>query len=244
LVKKKKPQPFQPQTPMQTTRLRRPRPWLVLVHTSDFAPLTDPSVFFLDTCKVGTPFYISPEIVAGQPYSFKSDVWALGCVLFELLALRLPFEHTTLPGLTKLISIGVPGVPIPRMYSTPLRLLALKLLSTSLTDRPTIDMLATNPLFAISRLRHAENEPQKKAVIQPPPPPPPPTLSFDALEQKRCELESLFGTAVLCQAKTAFQHSRNTMLSAELGRLIAAEQVPVLAEFFAQEEQTFGIQAL
>ncbi len=184
--------------------------------------------------KIGTPFYISPEIVCGQPYSFKSDVWALGCVLFELLALRLPFEHTTLPGLTKLISIGVPGVPIPRMYSTPLRLLALKLLSTSIADRPTMESLVANPLFTTPQASHQKHEPQEFPVQSSTPPPLP--LSFDALEQKRCELESLFGTVVLCQAKTAFQNSPNT---AELRRLVGADQIALLVDFFAQEERTF-----
>jgi len=41
---------------------------------------------------VGTPYYLSPEIVSGQPYGASSDTWALGVCLYELLALRRPFE--------------------------------------------------------------------------------------------------------------------------------------------------------
>lgn len=41
---------------------------------------------------LGTPFYLSPEVVLGQKYDYKSDIWMLGCVLFELLTLRKPFE--------------------------------------------------------------------------------------------------------------------------------------------------------
>ena len=37
---------------------------------------------------IGTPYYMSPELFRNQPYSFKSDIWSLGCVLFELVALR------------------------------------------------------------------------------------------------------------------------------------------------------------
>lgn len=40
---------------------------------------------------VGTPFYMSPELLRSQPYSFSSDVWALGVIAFELLALHRPF---------------------------------------------------------------------------------------------------------------------------------------------------------
>jgi len=36
---------------------------------------------------VGTPYYLSPEIIRGDPYSFKSDVWALGVLLYEMCAL-------------------------------------------------------------------------------------------------------------------------------------------------------------
>jgi len=41
---------------------------------------------------VGTPFYLSPEIVRGEPYGPASDAWALGVCLYELASLRRPFE--------------------------------------------------------------------------------------------------------------------------------------------------------
>ena len=40
---------------------------------------------------VGTPYYMSPELVEGQPYNVKSDVWAAGCLLYELMTLKHPF---------------------------------------------------------------------------------------------------------------------------------------------------------
>ena len=45
--------------------------------------------------KVGTPYYVAPEIVRGDVYGFASDVWSLGCLLYELAALRSPFEMTS-----------------------------------------------------------------------------------------------------------------------------------------------------
>jgi len=45
---------------------------------------------------VGTPYYLSPEIIEGRPYSFKSDIWSLGVMLYELCALRPPFEGSSM----------------------------------------------------------------------------------------------------------------------------------------------------
>lgn len=46
---------------------------------------------------VGTPFYMSPEVItSSEGYSFKSDVWSLGCVLYELAALSSPFASSRL----------------------------------------------------------------------------------------------------------------------------------------------------
>ncbi|CAE8603735.1 unnamed protein product, partial [Polarella glacialis] len=56
----------------------------------------------LVTTMVGTPCYLSPEVCKGKPYSYKSDIWSLGCVLFEMMALRPPFG--TAPNLEALVT--------------------------------------------------------------------------------------------------------------------------------------------
>ena len=48
-----------------------------------------PPAWLLRRC--GTPYYLSPEILGGQPYGKPADVWALGVVLYELLTLQRPF---------------------------------------------------------------------------------------------------------------------------------------------------------
>lgn len=41
----------------------------------------------------GSPIYMAPEILSDQKYSFESDIWALGCILYELCMLRNPFAY-------------------------------------------------------------------------------------------------------------------------------------------------------
>ncbi len=41
---------------------------------------------------IGTPYYMSPEIFNHEPYNHTSDIWALGCVAYELLTLKHAFD--------------------------------------------------------------------------------------------------------------------------------------------------------
>lgn len=54
---------------------------------------------FLATSVVGTPYSMSPEICENKPYSYESDIWALGCVLYEMCALKDAFRASNLLGL-------------------------------------------------------------------------------------------------------------------------------------------------
>ena len=48
---------------------------------------------------VGTPYYMSPEVCENKPYSYASDIWALGCVLYETCTLEHAFKASNLLGL-------------------------------------------------------------------------------------------------------------------------------------------------
>ena len=60
--------------------------------------------------KVGTPLYMSPEVLSGKGYDWKSDVWSIGCIAYELAQLRSPFtaedEKLSLYELFQVICIG------------------------------------------------------------------------------------------------------------------------------------------
>lgn len=71
---------------------------------------------------VGTPQYLSPEMCDNKPYGKKSDVWALGCILYELCSLRKAFDGGT-GGISGIIIKIMRGVydPVPTGYSDELR---------------------------------------------------------------------------------------------------------------------------
>lgn len=89
--------------------------------------------------KVGTPLYMSPEVLRGDGYDFKSDVWSLGCLLYELAMLKSPFrsEGLNLYSLFQKIASGE-YQPLPDNYSEQLRSLAYSMISTNSEDRPEL----------------------------------------------------------------------------------------------------------
>lgn len=65
---------------------------------------------------VGTPYYLSPELCEEKPYNNKSDIWSLGCILYELCTMKHPFDAKTQGGLFLKI-IKEAYEPIPDFYS-------------------------------------------------------------------------------------------------------------------------------
>ncbi|KAM9346926.1 serine/threonine-protein kinase Nek5 [Symphorus nematophorus] len=97
------------------------------------------------TC-VGTPYYLSPEICENRPYNNKTDIWSLGCVLYELCTLRHPFEGSSLRQLVSKICRGRYN-PVPTRYSYDLRLLLTQLFKVNPRDRPSVNSVLKRPLL-------------------------------------------------------------------------------------------------
>lgn len=95
------------------------------------------------TC-CGTPFYLSPEVCQDMPYSSKADIWALGCLLFEMCALRHAFEAANLVSLSYKIMKTEYG-EVPSQYSSSLATLIKQLLTKSPDDRPSAGTLLNHP---------------------------------------------------------------------------------------------------
>ncbi|KFG58701.1 NEK kinase [Toxoplasma gondii RUB] len=85
---------------------------------------------------IGTPYYLSPEICRGQSYSLPSDIWSLGCILYELASFTVPFHSNDLKGLVDAIS-ELPVPAVPSVYSDDLRQLCNDMLNRDPSKRPT-----------------------------------------------------------------------------------------------------------
>ncbi|MEZ4402021.1 MAG: serine/threonine-protein kinase [Kofleriaceae bacterium] len=92
----------------------------------------------------GTPAYMSPEQARAAPLTAASDVYALGCVLFELVADRPPFEGTPALVMSKHVYTAAPTLPaIVPGVSPAVALLVSRMLQKAPSDRPSMVEIAT-----------------------------------------------------------------------------------------------------
>ena len=76
----------------------------------------------LNYTQTGTPYYASPEVWKDEPYDNKSDMWSLGCVIYEMCALKPPFQANNMNDLFKKLIKGN-YKRIPEHYSNELCLI-------------------------------------------------------------------------------------------------------------------------
>lgn len=88
----------------------------------------------------GTPYYFSPELCLNKPYNNKSDVWALGCVLYEMTTLNHAFDGSNMKALVQKILKGV-YPPIHAMYSSSLSRLISAMLQIDPHKRPNVSQV-------------------------------------------------------------------------------------------------------
>ncbi|KAI8802624.1 kinase-like domain-containing protein [Cladochytrium replicatum] len=114
--------------------------------------IENPHTEFANTY-VGTPFYMSPELVIECRYNTKSDIWALGCLIYELCALEPPFQAKTQAQLAAKIRQGRFS-RLPPMYSDELNHLIHVMLQTDHSKRPgTKDLLMHERVQFATRLK-------------------------------------------------------------------------------------------
>ena len=98
------------------------------------------------TTIIGTPYYFSPEIINGEPYNYKTDIWSLGVVLYEMCCLKLPFESNNIAQLSIKIMKGKYD-PIPNRYSKNMANLIKNMLNIDQKLRPNINEVMQSPLL-------------------------------------------------------------------------------------------------
>ena len=100
--------------------------------------------------QTGTPYYASPEVWNDSPYDNKSDIWSLGCVTYEMLALKPPFRAENMDGLYQKVTKGNYG-RIPDKYSKDMGEVIKMMLKVNPNDRPTCAQILRHP-YIVKRI--------------------------------------------------------------------------------------------
>ena len=96
--------------------------------------------------QTGTPYYASPEVWKDQPYDNKSDIWSLGCVLYEMITLHPPFRAENMEGLYNKVIRGQ-YKKISSKFSSDLAEIVSLLIQVDPNNRPSCDELLNNPII-------------------------------------------------------------------------------------------------
>lgn len=108
-----------------------------ILKIGDFGISTSLSERLMASTAIGTPYYLSPEICSGMKYDYKSDMWALGCVLYEMATGNHPFDAGNLKVLMSKILKGEFKRKDIMHLSSNLQTMICKLLSYDPEARPT-----------------------------------------------------------------------------------------------------------
>ncbi|OMJ85173.1 hypothetical protein SteCoe_13566 [Stentor coeruleus] len=97
---------------------------------------------------VGTPYYMSPEQITDSRYNEKSDIWSLGCLLYEFASLSPPFEALNAGALAVKIRSGKVE-KLPSRYSEELQRVVNWMLSIDSNLRPSVEDLLNLPQVSL-----------------------------------------------------------------------------------------------
>eukprot|EP00873_Tetraselmis_striata_P019993 jgi/Tetstr1/440257/TSEL_028608.t1 len=110
------------------------------------------------TTVTGTPYYMAPEICKNEPYSLKSDIWSLGCVLYELCTLKHAFAADSLLSLVyQIVKGNFPPIPQDQ-FSSDLSNLVQALLAKDSQRRPTLQEVMEMPYVEQHKQRFVRNQ--------------------------------------------------------------------------------------
>ena len=87
--------------------------------------------------QTGTPYYASPEVWKDEAYDWRSDIWSIGCVLYEMTTLKPPFRAANMEGLSKKVLKGIYPRINMQIYSEDLAAVIKTLLQVNPDLRPS-----------------------------------------------------------------------------------------------------------
>ncbi|XP_060925936.1 serine/threonine-protein kinase Nek4 [Limanda limanda] len=112
---------------------------------------------------IGTPYYMSPELFSNKPYNHKSDVWALGCCVYEMSTLKHAFNAKDMNSLVYRIVEG--KVPqMPSRYDPQLGDLIKSMLCKRPEDRPDVKLILRQPYIKRQIAMFLEATKEKTAI--------------------------------------------------------------------------------
>ena len=115
---------------------------------------------------IGTPYYVSPEMCQNKPYNEKSDIWALGCILYELITFNHPFTASNQAALFIKILHGN-YTPLPERTSKDLINMVKFILQKNSNKRPSMkDIITSKTFIAHARLLGLEKDINDVIYIQ------------------------------------------------------------------------------
>ena len=117
------------------------------------------------TTNVGTPYYMSPEQVNEVAYNEMTDIWSLGCVMYELVSLSPPFNATNHLALAEKILEGQID-RIPERYSEDLQEVISTMLSVKANKRPTVEELLKIPKINLRILEKKKRDELQRLVLK------------------------------------------------------------------------------
>ncbi|KAL8426750.1 hypothetical protein Efla_002264 [Eimeria flavescens] len=107
---------------------------------------------------IGTPYYLSPELCEGSPYGPPSDMWAVGCVAYEMASYRTPFHAArNLPDLCFRIC-NAKISPLSSFYSAELRDIIYQMLDKRPKTRATAADILETPMMQVRNAVYVQRE--------------------------------------------------------------------------------------